>query len=62
MGRPKKEGHFFNIKLEQSLYDRLQDYCKETGISQTFVAEKGIEMYLDQQNKIKEALKTYKEN
>ena len=54
MARPKKDGHHMTIYIEQELYERLQDFCSESGVTRTFAVEKGIRMYLEQQEKMRE--------
>ena len=45
--RAKKDGEFVNVKVEQSLVDRLNQYVAETGFPKTVVVEKALRMYLD---------------
>ena len=45
--RPKKHGEFVNVKVEQTLVDRLNRYAAETGFSKTVIVEKALGMYLD---------------
>ena len=35
MGRPKKDYAPFSIRLERTVYDKLEEYCKETGRPKT---------------------------
>ena len=51
MPRAKKEGTYLNIKLRQDLYDRLCEYCEESGMPKTTVTEKALEQYLDKKMK-----------
>lgn len=46
MPRAKKEGTYLNIKLRQDLYDRLCEYCEESGMPKTSVTEKALDQYL----------------
>lgn len=46
MSTPKKDGHYFNIYMERKLYEELQEYCRENGVTKTFAVEKGTRMYL----------------
>ena len=46
MPREKKDGQFVNIYLRKDLYDRLEEFCRETGVTKTFAIEKGVELYL----------------
>ena len=40
MPRAKKDAKLLNIKLATPVYDRLDDFCEETGMSKTVAAEK----------------------
>ena len=48
VGRPSKDYEYFNAKLEASIYDELDTFSKETGVTKTKAVEKGLRMYLDQ--------------
>lgn len=48
MSRERKEGTYLNIKLEQSLYDKLSQYSKETGIPKTTITEKALDAYFSE--------------
>ncbi len=45
MPREKKDGRFLNLYLRTDLYNRLEFFCKETGVTKTFAVEKGLELY-----------------
>ncbi|MBQ9307065.1 MAG: hypothetical protein IJ229_03985 [Clostridia bacterium] len=40
MPRPKKDAKVLNIKLATPVYDQLEAFCKESGMSKTVAAEK----------------------
>lgn len=46
MAREKKDGQFVNVYLRRDLNELLDNYCKDSGVTKTFVIEKGIQMYL----------------
>ena len=48
MPTPKKAGTYFNMKMEQELYDRMTAYCSSTGVPKTTVVEKALKAYLDE--------------
>lgn len=58
MSRQKKEFKALNCKLESTIWDALDEHCKETGSNKTFVVEKAVQKYLqeyqEQQSKIKQ--------
>ena len=35
MSRPKKDAKNLNIKLDREIYDRLEQFCDETGMTKT---------------------------
>lgn len=58
MARQKKEFKALNCKLESNIWDKLDEYCKETGANKTFVVEKALNNFLtdyqEKQDKLKE--------
>jgi len=47
MPRQKKENETLNIRLAKTLSEQLNEHCKETGITKTFVVEKALTMYFE---------------
>lgn len=47
MARSKKPGHYFNCKLEQSVYNGLDKLCKDTGLEKTVVVERALRMFIE---------------
>ena len=45
--RAKKDGEFVNVKIEQALADKLNQYVAATGYSKTAVVEKALRMFLE---------------
>ena len=39
MARPKKNGQYLNVKIDVSVYQRLEDFCENTGYSKTAAVE-----------------------
>lgn len=50
MGRPKKDSHPFSIRMDSETYERLEKYCKESGLAKTVAIERAINMYVDDYN------------
>ena len=46
MPRPKKDAKPLNIKLDASIYKKLEQFCKETGMNKTVTVEKVLDQYL----------------
>ena len=47
MPRQKKEAKILNIKLATSIYEKLEIFCDETGMSKTVATEKILDQYLE---------------
>jgi hypothetical protein len=46
MPRPKKDAKPLNIKLDASIHEKLEQYCRETGANKTITVEKVLDQYL----------------
>lgn len=46
MPRPKKDAKPLNIKLDATIYEKLEQYCRETGENKTITVEKVLDQYL----------------
>ena len=64
MARQKKEFKALNCKLESNIWDKLDEYSKDTGANKTFVVEKALNNFLtdyqEKQNKLKELISNKK--
>ena len=59
MAKQKKESKPCSLRMEATLYERLDEFCQETGISKTAVLEKGAIAFMDNYNsKMKEETRT----
>lgn len=47
MPRPKKNGQYLNLKINQDIYDRFSDYVDEMGQTKTIALERILKKYLD---------------
>ena len=47
MGRIKKESKPFSIRMEKITFDRLAEYCEESGQSKTVAIERAINKFID---------------
>lgn len=54
MPRQKKESKPLNIRMEATLYEKLEQYCKDSRLPKTAAVELALEEYL-KRNEIKEA-------
>lgn len=48
MARPKKDGKVLNIKLSVSVYDKLEEFCDESGQTKTLAVERFLNKCLDE--------------
>lgn len=48
MPRPKKEYKLFSIRLASDVYDQMEKFCNETGVTKTAVTEKVLKQYFDE--------------
>lgn len=56
MPRQKKDNESLNIRLAKALSEQLNEHCRETGITKTFVVEKALTMYFEDYKKKQELL------
>lgn len=47
MAQIKKDAKIINMKIEKSIYAKLDQFCEETGLSKTAATEKILEQYLN---------------
>ncbi|WP_329802949.1 RepB family protein [Holdemanella biformis] len=40
MSKPKKDWKALNIKIQSKVYNELEKYCEETGLSKTVAVER----------------------
>ena len=46
MAQIKKDSRIINMKLDKSVYDKLDLFCQETGLSKTAATEKILDKFL----------------
>lgn len=61
MSRLKKDGVFWNGKIEASVYAELEKYQRQTGLSKTTIVEKALHYYITKAQKIYPLLEEDKE-
>lgn len=61
MARPKKNGTYLNICIDNSIYKQLNEICKDAGQTKTIVVERALDSYFydykEKQRKLKELSK-----
>ena len=48
MPREKKEARNFACKFNKEIFDKLEDFCKLSGMSKTAVVERAVEKYIEE--------------
>ncbi len=48
MPREKKDSKNFGSKFERMIYEKLEEFCKLSGMSKTTVVERAVEKYLEE--------------
>lgn len=62
MSRPKKIGTYLNIKLEQSLYQKLIMVSEEAGQTKTVITERALAAYFEEYDKKQTILHEHRDN
>lgn len=60
MAKKVKDSHPFSIRMETSTFERLKEFCEESGQSKTVAIERAINMYIDDYDAKMEKLKEEK--
>lgn len=47
MAKPKKNGTYLNVRIESSIYERLEALCDDAGQTKTVAVERALNAYLD---------------
>lgn len=45
MAREKKNGTYLNVRIENSIYEQLNEICDEAGQTKTIVVERALDSY-----------------
>ena len=56
MARKKKESHPITIRMEQELFNRLNEFCAHSGQPKTVAIERALTEYIDAYDKLMEQL------
>ena len=48
MPREKKEARNFACKFNKEIFEKLEDFCKLSGMSKTAVVERAVEKYIEE--------------
>lgn len=47
MARPAKEGTSINIKMASDVFELLENYSKEAGMTKTVIIERAVKEYIE---------------
>lgn len=50
MAKTKKDSKPLSIRMDRSTFDRLNEYCGDSGQSKTIAIERAINQYIDNYN------------
>jgi len=56
MPRAKKDCKPFSLRMDTATFDRLEQFCDESGQMKTVAVERAINMYINEWDKKKEKL------
>ena len=48
MPRPKKDNYPLSLRIEKNVYDRLTQYCEDSGQTKTLAIERALMAYIDE--------------
>ncbi len=51
MAKQKKETKPCSLRMDASIFDRLEEFCQETGITKTALIEKAVVLFMDDYEK-----------
>lgn len=60
MARPRKPSHPVTIRMEQEIFDRLNDFCERSGQPKTVAIERALKEYIDTYDKMMKRAATAK--
>ena len=58
MSKEKKNSTPMSLRMDTVIYERLQSYCKESGLSKTVAIERAVNQYIDDYEKQLSKLKS----
>lgn len=50
MARQKKDSRPFSIRMDKTIYDKLEAFCEESGQPKTVAIERAVEAYVEDYN------------
>ena len=56
MARPKKNGKYLNVCIQEEIYKKLEDFCLEAGQTKTTAVERALAQYIENYGAMQEKL------
>ena len=56
MARPKKDGKYLNVCIQEEIYKKLEDFCLEAGQTKTIAVERALAQYIENYGAMQEKL------
>ncbi|MBQ6932801.1 MAG: hypothetical protein IJN37_00295 [Clostridia bacterium] len=47
MARPKKNGKYLNVCIQEEIYKKLEDFCLDAGQTKTVAVERALVQYFE---------------
>ena len=60
MPRPKKDNHPLSMRIDKNIYERLNQYCEDSGQTKTMAIERALVSYMDDYYQQQDELKKLK--
>ena len=57
MARQKKNGQYLNVKIDMNVYQRLEEFCEETGYTKTAAVERALTILMNNHEADQETLR-----
>lgn len=57
MARQKKNGQYLNVKIDANVYQRLEDFCENTGYTKTAAVERALTIMMNSHEAEQETLR-----
>lgn len=57
MGRPRKDNVPVSFRLERTVFDKLNQFCEDSGQAKTVAIERALGMYIDDYYEKQEIIK-----
>ena len=56
MARPKKNGKYLNVCIQEEIYKKLEEFCMEAGQTKTIAVERSLAQYIENCGAMQEKL------